>query len=88
MKQLNSAGRARARRAGVRAARAVRGVGALVRRAHGRFAGVIRDAGLATAEYAVVMIAAVGFAGLLVVILRSSEIRETLTNLVRDALSV
>jgi hypothetical protein len=34
------------------------------------------------------MIAAVGFAGLLVVILRSSEIRETLTNLVRDALAV
>ncbi|MCG7286229.1 DUF4244 domain-containing protein [Cellulomonas sp. ACRRI] len=53
-----------------------------------RFAGTTRDAGLATAEYAVVMIAAVGFAGLLVVILRSAEIRETLTNLVRDALAV
>jgi len=59
-----------------------------LRRARGRFAGTTRDAGLATAEYAVVMIAAVGFAGLLVVILRSAEIRETLTNLVRDALAV
>lgn len=46
-----------------------------------------RDAGMATAEYAIVMIAAVGFAGLLVVILRSTEIRETLTSLVRGALS-
>lgn len=88
MKQLSRAGRARTRRAGRRATRAVRGVGGIVRRARGRFAGMTRDAGLATAEYAVVMIAAVGFAGLLVVILRSSEIRETLTTLVRDALSV
>ena len=31
--------------------------------------------------------AAVGFAGLLVVILRSDEVREILTSLVRDALS-
>lgn len=59
-----------------------------LRRVRARFAGTTRDAGLATAEYAVVMIAAVGFAGLLVVILRSAEIRETLTNLVRDALAV
>lgn len=50
--------------------------------------GVPADAGMATAEYAVVMIAAVGFAGLLVVILTSPEIRETLTALVRGALSV
>lgn len=63
-------------------------VPAAMRRARTRFAGTTRDAGLATAEYAVVMIAAVGFAGLLVVILRSAEIRETLTNLVRDALAV
>lgn len=46
------------------------------------------DAGMATAEYAVVLLAAVGFAGLLIVILTSSEIRELLTGLVRDALSV
>lgn len=50
--------------------------------------GVPADAGMATAEYAIVMIAAVGFAGLLVVILTSPEIRETLTALVRGALSV
>lgn len=47
-----------------------------------------RDAGMATAEYAIVMIAAVGFAGLLIVILSSAEVREALTQLVRDALSV
>ena len=52
-----------------------------------RTSGAARDAGMATAEYAIVMIAAVGFAGLLVVILRSAEIRETLTSLVRGALS-
>lgn len=46
------------------------------------------DAGMATAEYAVVLLAAVGFAGLLIVILTSSEIRELLTGLVRGALSV
>ncbi|MEN1975548.1 DUF4244 domain-containing protein [Cellulomonas olei] len=46
------------------------------------------DAGMATAEYAVVMIAAVGFAGLLVLILSSAEVREALLGLVRDALSV
>ncbi len=71
-----------------RATGAVRQASAGVRRVRARFAGTTRDAGLATAEYAVVMIAAVGFAGLLVVILRSAEIRETLTNLVRDALAV
>ncbi|QZN85938.1 DUF4244 domain-containing protein [Cellulomonas sp. C5510] len=43
---------------------------------------------MATAEYAVVMIAAVGFAGLLVLILSSAEVREALLSLVRDALSV
>ncbi|RMI02063.1 DUF4244 domain-containing protein, partial [Cellulomonas sp. NEAU-YY56] len=54
----------------------------------GRVAGTTRDAGLATAEYAIVMIAAVGFAGLLVIILSSGEVREALTSLVRSALSV
>jgi hypothetical protein len=64
---------------------------ALRRRAravHRRMTGTGRDAGMATAEYAIVMIAAVGFAGLLVVILRSAEVREALTSLVRSALSV
>ncbi|MFB9955163.1 DUF4244 domain-containing protein [Cellulomonas denverensis] len=46
------------------------------------------DAGMATAEYAVVLLAAVGFAGLLIVILTSAEVREALTGLVRGALSV
>ena len=46
------------------------------------------DAGLATAEYAVVLIAAVGFAGLLITILTSEEVRSTLMGLVRTALTV
>lgn len=50
----------------------------------------LRDAqrGAATAEYAVATMAAVGFAGLLVVILRSDEVRGILTDLIRAALSV
>lgn len=47
-----------------------------------------RDDGAATAEYAIVIMAAVGFAGLLVVILRSGEVQQILTDLVRRALSV
>ena len=47
----------------------------------------IRDEGSATAEYAIATMAAVGFAGLLVVIMRSDEVRGILTNLVRDALT-
>ena len=39
-------------------------------------------------EYAVATMAAVGFAGLLVVILRGDEVREILTELVRNALTV
>lgn len=46
-----------------------------------------RDDGAATAEYAVATMAAVGFAGLLVVILRSDEVRAILTELVRNALT-
>jgi hypothetical protein len=46
-----------------------------------------RDEGSATAEYAIATMAAVGFAGLLVVIMRSDEVRGILTNLVRDALT-
>ena len=87
MQHVSSTRTARRRR-WRRATEAVRRAPARLRRVRVRFAGTTRDAGLATAEYAVVMIAAVGFAGLLVVILRSTEIRETLTNLVRDALAV
>ena len=46
------------------------------------------DAGAATAEYLVATMAAVGFAGLLIVILRGDEVRGILTELVRNALSV
>ncbi|MBX3194091.1 MAG: DUF4244 domain-containing protein [Schumannella sp.] len=46
------------------------------------------DRGAATAEYAITIMAAVGFAGLLVVILRSGEVQGILTGLVRSALSV
>ena len=46
------------------------------------------DAGAATAEYAITIMAAVGFAGLLVVILKSGEVQAILTGLVRTALSV
>jgi Flp pilus assembly pilin Flp len=45
------------------------------------------ERGAATAEYAIATMAAVGFAGLLVVIMRSDEIRGILTDLVRNALT-
>jgi hypothetical protein len=46
-----------------------------------------RDAGAATAEYAIATMAAVAFAGLLVVILQSDEVRGMLLDLVRRALT-
>lgn len=46
-----------------------------------------REDGAATAEYAIATMAAVGFAGLLVVIMRSEEVRQILTDLVRSALT-
>ena len=45
------------------------------------------EVGSATAEYAIATMAAVGFAGLLVVIMRSDEVRQILTDLVRSALT-
>ncbi|GAA4655498.1 DUF4244 domain-containing protein [Arthrobacter cryoconiti] len=45
------------------------------------------EAGMATAEYAIATLAAVGFAGLLVVILKSDEVRGFLLNIIRSALS-
>lgn len=47
-----------------------------------------RDEGAATAEYAITIMAAVGFAGLLVAILRSGEVQGILTDLVHRALTV
>jgi hypothetical protein len=48
----------------------------------------IDETGAATAEYAITTMAAVAFAGLLVVIMRSDEVRGILTDLVRRALTV
>lgn len=45
------------------------------------------EAGATTAEYGIVMLAAVGFAGLLVLILKSDEVRQMLLNIVQTALS-
>ncbi|MEN9603638.1 MAG: hypothetical protein RL545_327 [Actinomycetota bacterium] len=45
------------------------------------------DKGSATAEYAIATMAAVGFAGLLVVIMRSDEVKKLLYDLVMKALS-
>ncbi|MCU1544064.1 MAG: hypothetical protein JWM50_1929 [Microbacteriaceae bacterium] len=46
------------------------------------------DDGSATAEYAIATMAAVGFAGLLVVVLRSDEVRGLLLTIIRNALSL
>lgn len=51
-----------------------------------RMRGASREAGMATAEYAMVTLAAVGFAGLLALVLRSDEVRGLLGGLVRRAL--
>lgn len=60
-------------------------------RARQRWSAVVAqgsDAGMATAEYAIAMIAAVGFAGLLVTVLSSATVRGLLTGLVTSALSI
>ncbi|WP_460690565.1 DUF4244 domain-containing protein [Nesterenkonia suensis] len=46
------------------------------------------EEGLATAEYGIVMLAAVGFAGLLVAVLSSGEVREMLAGIVQRALTL
>lgn len=46
------------------------------------------EEGAATAEYAITTMAAVAFAGVLVAIMRSGEVRGILTDLVRRALSL
>ena len=67
---------------------------ARVERARDRIAGVAEEpgrsaeTGMATAEYAIATVAAAGFAGLLVVILRSGDVRELLLGIIRGALSV
>lgn len=47
-----------------------------------------REAGMATAEYAIATVAAAGFAGLLIVILRGNEVRGMLLAIVQRALSL
>lgn len=49
---------------------------------------MFNDNGSATAEYAIATMAAVGFAGLLVVIMRSDEVRKLLYDLVMRALTL
>ncbi len=49
---------------------------------------LLDDKGAATAEYAIAMMAAVAFAGLLVLIMRSDEVRTILFDLVNQALTV
>lgn len=63
------------------------GVPAL-RRSSGLGQLVTNENGAATAEYAIATLAAVGFAGLLVVIMRSDEVRQMLTDVVRTALTL
>ena len=46
------------------------------------------ETGAVTAEYAIATIAAVGFAALLVVVLRSDAVRAMLTDLIRHALAI
>ena len=44
------------------------------------------DRGMATTEYALVTVAAAGFAGVLVVLLKSAEVRDLLMGIVTSAL--
>ena len=48
---------------------------------------LVDETGASTAEYAITTMAAVGFAGLLVVIMRSPEVRDLLFGLVKSALT-
>jgi hypothetical protein len=63
-----------------------RNAGPVRSRHRSRFTG--SEAGMATAEYAIATLAAVGFAGVLVFIMRSDEVRGFLLNLIRTALAL
>lgn len=52
------------------------------------FRHIAQEEGAATAEYVVATMAAVGFAGLLLVILKSSEVKAILFGLVKQALTI
>lgn len=62
-------------------------VGAALRR---RWEAIRRttDAGMATAEYAIATLAAAAFAGVLLLIMRSDEVRGFLMSIIQQALSV
>jgi len=60
----------------------------VARRAAVRVRSGVHDAGMATAEYAIATLAAVGFAGLLVVILKGNEVKSLLSGIVKQALSL
>jgi hypothetical protein len=49
---------------------------------------IVDDEGAVTAEYAIATIAAVGFAALLVVVLRSDQVRSLLLDLITHALAM
>ena len=51
------------------------------------FTMLYKEEGSATAEYAIATMAAVGFAGLLVAILRGDEVKQILTDMVHRALT-
>ncbi|RFA08366.1 hypothetical protein B7R54_03340 [Subtercola boreus] len=57
------------------------------RRLLGLLGPLLEDRGSATAEYAIATMAAVGFAGLLVVILRGDEVRSALAEIIHRALT-
>lgn len=46
------------------------------------------ERGLATAEYAIATLAAAGFAGVLMVVLKGGDVRGMLTSLIQSALSI
>ena len=58
----------------------------LITRARTRLA-TTKEQGMATTEYAIVMVAAAAFAGVLVLILRSDSVRALLTGIVEGALA-
>lgn len=49
---------------------------------------LLEETGASTAEYVIITLAAVGFAGLLLSILRSEEVRGMLLETIRSALSL
>ncbi|GAA4419717.1 hypothetical protein GCM10023169_10670 [Georgenia halophila] len=59
---------------------------ALTRRV--RALGATADQGMATAEYAIVMVAAAALAGVLLLIIRSDFVRDMLEALIRGALGI